>query len=844
MGRDVRNFLLIKSAIDNSQQINFEQIFASNTIKQDCLNFLALGEYDGVCVYKIHEIESATTSSGRLLTAILNENNAISSVYDGTIFVHPLYAMLSYETSTQEKEIIDFWSNFNSNFLFITTIHLKGIEINSDTILKAKNKICQEITDNSANYTFLIYDTLDLSDFIIVWKSNEINPVLNKLKELYFNTNLQIGYIKTTCSLNYSNILADESEYFQYRNKISENDMINITTVASGGNLHAIHDNEVVPSTENFFVLGNQDFTTIHREMQTKVMFDMFRSIVKKSVPNEDAHSIVRAITKIGINCELKRITTKSTNGKLFNICQKLHTRLKCIQNNISDIENFEWVNVSLELTNLMSIMSCSDIYDSLCILLVESVDFYCSWLEFIISKSHDNEDLQKRLYKEEEYIQSFVRAWKQLIDNVVHSDGITVQVPGYSLSSYNIYNTIIEYSSAYFKKLSHLLSSFDDVDNNGESQLTFIISPKLCRRIKTTEIFYFKQDKDSLLSLEIPIPAMLNPFLLLTSMTHEAAHYCGEEARLKLLREDIFIKCISEIICSSLDMREKPIFEAITKEITALIKSYCRDCSKKLYLKDLEHKLNHAVNAILGDDVFLSDLLQKSSRFTSNEDKYDDLIEKYIDDINNLQYGSNNINTHILSISSFLKECYADIVMIGLLELSLFEYVSILYPEFLRANLINNKPSNEYRFLLQRIFMVAKTCNLLNLDCLNELVDNADIETQQIHSILKDLIEFNNRYDLFYNSKEKSFEFVEGCYSFDIMFLIISYLQKCLNKLKDGISKYENVYTDLKNIYNILVVNDDFFSSRFQNVISDYRSEVMHKYTESGSAKSRCSFE
>ncbi len=838
MKRDIRNFVLIKAALDNSKSINVDQ-FETYIHNDELMSFLTLGEYDCVCAYKISE----ENNNSSLLNKIYEENNYISSTYDGSMFIHPMYAVINIEDGL-EAEVKSFWSDFDDNFLFLSSVYLKGIDVSSKYLNEIKKRIDEVLLNRANDLKYLIYRSLDLSDFIIVWKSNNLRPVIESIKDLYFDKNIGIGHIKTICSLNYKS-LKDNIKYREACSKINCNDKVDITTVSTINNQHPIYQKLLGSSNDNMFcVLGNDNFIRSFQPLKTEDLFEMFYKIIRKEPIDDDISSIRRCFTQVGINCNsIVFDKPHPSDIRIYNICKNIHNRLIRLKGTISSISEFEWMNISLELSNLMVVMSLSDIYNSVCLLLVDSVNFFCSWLEYVSDKK-SNEEFKVFLFKNEREIQTFVRSWKQLLDNVVHSDGISVRVPGYALSSYNIYNTIVEYCGAYFRKLSKMLASFD-ANEDGKFQIAYIITPKLCRRIKTVEMFFDKLDKDSLLSLEIPIPAMLNPFLTITSLTHEAAHYYGEKTRNKKIRFDIYTICISTIMCEAMSIYSPNVNHHMIRLLNNRIQSFTKLDIKNVYLKDLKKYILKSALSILRSSEDLNDLYFEYTKndTDSNDDDHDEKIEHILTAIDNMLTGNNLIDEHIERIAYFLKECYADIIMIYILNLSFEEYISVLLPEFERLNIENQEDKNKIDVFLHRIIMVKKVCEKeQNMDCSNILSNS-----KNYMYILDNIKDFEEGYSKFNSDAPYGRYFKNGFYSYEIIYCIIRYLEKCLRDFISEINKNEmtnDTFLELRKMYEVFVENNFLFSDDFQNTINKYRDEVLSNYDENGKNIKGCVFE
>lgn len=853
MKRDVRNFILTKSAINNSTFVELDNIKAGNSNRK-VMSFLAFGDYDAVYTYKINETHK------NLLEDISAENKAIANLYNGSVFFQPVYAVLNFENNDDKNRVSQFWNNTDCNFLFISSIYMMGIDVSHNSIVSFQNSVKNKFRDN-CEFSFLVYKSLDISDYIIVWKSNNIVPVMEAIQELYLSKDIGIGYLNTICAINYQNLSANDKDFDNYINKINPNEVLDIAnihsvtspsnSIDSTQNIMQLHSQN--KSTGNYFVLGNDDYINTFNKLNTRKTFSLLREhFVKNRKANNSTCTLInRTSTHIGMlvnpmNNSFINSTIVKTNNipmhriKLFNICKNIHNRLSTIKNSDSSVfEKMDWINAALELSNLMIIMSQSDVYESVCLLLIDSVSFFCSWLEFLLQSSNSQTKLYNILYAEDNSIQSFIRSWKQLIDNIVHSDGVSIHTPGYSLLPYNIFNTVLEYYSAFFREISLL---FMDNSSNEPVQLAHIISPKLCRRIKTMEMFYERRDKDSLLSLEIPISDMLNPVLVLPSLTHEAAHYCGETTRLKTIRQKIFVSSIAQIICDSLNITYPSVnielFNNINNRLTLSIEQ-----SEPIFLRDLITLLKQITRNILSSPEDIGHLLSTYLN-CKKTDCNENTVEFAVESSYKLLNGSNSIDEHIERIGYFLKECYADLIMIYSLKLSFSDYINVLMTEFKRLNIQNPIQKNKFITLFHRVLMVRQT-SLNGISGFNSSFESLDIEDDNLKQVIKEITaDFDLRYQNFVNSSSNTDRvFRDGFYSLDVFYSVIFYLEKCLHKFNEDINQ-SNHLTNLRNMYNIMVHNNDFLTPQFHNIINSFRLQVLSNYFDDGNNKNESKFQ
>ncbi len=519
--RDVRSLLLCKTLLNGN---NFLEQSKINNHLLD-VSSVTLGDYDGMFVYHIQE----QPQNLKLLTMIEQENAKLAEMLTGSAFYHPFYAIYNYsehiesEDHTSPQEAVDqFWidtpdgEESNFNFFFSTMIYLRPVNAShkeKSTYREAIfNHLCG-LKEEREDFRFIVYHSLDLCDFIIFWKSASIRPVARALQSLCGNESAEIGYSKTVCGINYRNLSRADFDLSRIPEEDDgDNEEVNIVNIQAAARSHVELSHlieHVMTETglarsetdgkERFFVLGDYDFLGSFHKATSRDLFKLFQFMTKQEIYNRVFAATASINTQVGIpftylpipaedlsqsepSCQEERLTE---NEQLYSLCLKLHEKLQTTAQDII-AKGHPWVKVILELSNQLVMMSKSYVHDKVCFLLLDSVCALSAWLE---KNKGDAEKLQ--IY--EEVIGHYVRGWNRLIDHVVRSDGSLLQSPGYDPIQYNMCVSILEYCIAYFNYVSQYLSAFDGqstVLDHEALNNPCLISPKLCRRIKTLQIF------------------------------------------------------------------------------------------------------------------------------------------------------------------------------------------------------------------------------------------------------------------------------------------------------------------------------------------------------------------
>ena len=707
-------------------------------------------------------------------------------------------------TNEGNNNSIAFWKE-NYNFLFISTIKKKStitLQTLADYLEEGRRK---------GFYDYVIYNSFGIGDKYILWKSNSIASILSAIQCLYENR--FISYEHTIFALDYYNV-SDESK-FQIAINQTKEEMIDSSFVLS--NLLPI---KCIDSNMFFY----KESINESPQIETKRIFESIHHFFCSD--NRAFENDPLKVWQGQFRNEFVMLSSESAESKKLNvICKHLFERLK----NAKKILEIGWLDETIELARIMVTMSNNYIFESPCYLLLDSINLFCDWLDYIIKKQNNSNSYI--IYSDDE-IQFFIRAWNRLLENVVGTDGISLKAGKNSPFLYNICYTVIEYCRVYFDKLSKFLMDIEH--ENASLRFACIITPKLCRRIKTMELFYEDQSKDSLLAVEVPVATCYDPFLILTSLTHESAHYCGTIIRQKAKRQKVFIFCISKILCDSLGITGN----SALKKVINIVTTRANANEREYYLSELKDKISKIVLSILHSNIDMNEIVSEVILITPNE-KRDEVLDQIIINTNNLTLGDYSISGHIDRIELLLKECLADIIMMYILNLSMSDYLKVLS---LELNKLSSNDTGKIKTVVQRILIVRKTCINNSIDFNSQIKMHPVLSPWLIEFMLSQAEMFDKQYDLFEKSQSVDAAFFdENDYTLDIYYSIIDYLSTCWKTLEQMIfekSKKQNIekLNELREIYNHITKEDKFGADAIGSIITKYRSQIMNNYNEDGS--------
>jgi hypothetical protein len=366
--------------------------------------------------------------------------------------------------------------------------------------------------------------------------------------------------------------------------------------------------------------------------------------------------------------------------------------------------------------------MSASSVLDSVCFLVLNSAYFFCKWLKKI---SEQNEKEKRRtLLIRRENINTYLEGLARLIGRMFCSDAIVSHRPICDPPCDNLCTGIVEYCSGFFRGAADYFSSLDNsLYSDTQKRFAHILVPLLCRHMKVYELFYGSEPPTShMLYLELPMEVLSNPCLVISMLTHEAAHYLGD--RLRPERFFHGLRYIAMYIALRLGLPEHALEDAmkyLVKQLDVLMLRNNNDPdSERIYfLAAFENELNDACDLLLRFKPEtipdLTELHLKGRKFVTSRTKWNTAqgIEQAIQELfagacqdnAGLQ---NEMGTAIENLVYFLRECYADVMMIHTLGMEPKRYMELFLSEF---HAFNENPSEGTRQRLWlRLFMVMET--------------------------------------------------------------------------------------------------------------------------------------
>lgn len=597
-------------------------------IKDDVKWYRTFGNHD---IMSITPIEGETGND--ILQGMWLKANQFSKKINAGESIHNLYAA--------SDDCGKFWDN-EKPFLFVNALQInfdndKKLEDQFDTFKNNLKDILHQL-EYTENDSYALYNSLDCGDILLFLKTDSYIEGANVINHITTKS-----YVK---HYGYSICGVDLNLFFNSPDTGDET----ISKV-------------VICSTFNKVAFCEKWFASLIKEYPNIICYD-------SEAPNIDFDEAVVSFTRLGnediciniFNCNLKHFLKMiSSESGIFSykneLLKKAFTRLriqfdsslnstmlesKQIEPTTKSLINStanQWkdkleglsspyvykaiVEVLSALENLENQAFAFDVQD--CIrnifpLFIKKIDEI---------KANTPSGLLKNFDK---HLIHFTTGLMSIANGSLHADKLFINVPGFNAVICDVPSKLLSYYTAYIQKLVKVLNK------NRKNDYRFLICPDLYIGIEVERLFNYKNDDSLLLKARIPVKKLFEPQTLFMELSHEVAHFVGNEIRQREKRIVTLANIIAYTVADrllrpkalkpvqfgdrhieknvllsffpnksinnhSIDNLLKNEWKSIPEFIkTQLIKS-CDFCEESLYLSTVRRNLQKTLFDLLSDD-------------------------------------------------------------------------------------------------------------------------------------------------------------------------------------------------------------------------------------------------
>lgn len=676
---------------------------------------------------------------------------------------HDYFTQILFGFHTDVDKESAFWED-DKPFLYITLLQFCNNNIKKLVNYFENGDFCQNSLENigypgsADDVNILVYSSLDNSDLILMIKCAHARIGEMLINSLHQNANIHPCKIRNSYSMlgvRTNDIKADG----KLANEEETIDFLELRIVEKKSNsVGALHTElkkhfAMVKSkaeVERMLTLGTEDETIIIKNAMWKDLIACYRDetgILCNSNPEAAKYSNTIS-AKIMLSVKDTGNYTydfEPETGKLF--CDVLGERLKEVYDNRCDEKS------KTEQKNLMQVINAlwRFEYSYRTEPVFSDYNFYSMYMPLytLIDLLHSSKNTQDKSYYE------FMMCIKLRTQNFVKPDRVYTQMTDFNIRYFDIPAKLIVLYSAYVYYLKKVLNT--DPYINYE----FLISPGVTDTTRVMELFCMASETSRLMLIKLPERQTYNIKLMFIILCHETAHYVGRTVRMRQERTRHMIHICGRMITlamkSYIETRsgdDKWIFikenwDAAEDKLKDWLAYYLARETDEKYVKIkygddmvrsiqasednddncynrtdvLEKTLNAVIDEMLrskGETIFRFAIWDQYQQDKQNIKDMD--WEAYCETENNLlkkclneflgerdrQDDSLNVRNAIGTVLYLLKECYADVICILTLQLSVRDYLSAI-KENINASMWSIEEASE-TILIPRIALVMQS--------------------------------------------------------------------------------------------------------------------------------------
>ena len=459
---------------------------------------------------------------------------------------HLLYLIIPQNSDDKVSPADEHFWNADKPFMSIVRIHFsKATESAAQftEIVEHFNKTA----DNNKYKTKILwhaYYTLELSDMILVSKSDNFNTLINwSLNETRmaavsnaYTCFCISGKLINAPDMDLRNTDFGSIEFLEMRfslpSAVQENDRIAFCCFPNNQKTRIEEIAQCLNQKSAYLISGVEDIIVCSKDVPAANLIEIYQdwysdnlSTVKCAFPN--------IITRIG--CEFSdSYENHYPPNMLYAYTKKLQDYIcendsECLSDGYYCDDT--WKRPLRGLTNAMVYISKSaTLYEPVYLLFPSLSAFW----RHVFAESEN-------LYDSKGFYCKFSELSIHTFEHLLRAEGQLSQYPEIRPLSYDIPVFILEYAYAFLLKFNRLLTLFDENENE---KTTFLLTPNAEYDVITREIFEPFNKIPGVLAITFPFSLFYNTKKLLLSLCHEVSHYVGETLRNREKRYDMLLDC------------------------------------------------------------------------------------------------------------------------------------------------------------------------------------------------------------------------------------------------------------------------------------------------------------
>lgn len=773
-------------------------------------SFLAIGYFDVLEVKKAIQQrdgkEQENENQNPLMQAYENAHRISSnenlghSVQEIKAFTNIIPATDSSLEGFTQEQIDHFWEA-ESFALYISMVHLE-----LDTPVKQVTDGIRRIFENQE---YLYYITFDYSGIIVLAKNRTVRQYVDSLLQLNCLCSEETRLVQDTFSvfsLNQNKLkdLFQNYEQDEIKSEITEDKnkyLISVNISVKDFELYQKFEKELKAfeekhqySSQKTWLLGRHDISIVNAEKNSDIFWLCYIQYLMNQYSSGERSAFWAYESFVKTAYDIPFETTKSRDNDSW---QNANRHLEKVYEKFSEkiIGNYDayLVPVKEVWESVRAILKNGFAEDFIICMYQSFVDF----LGYLIDKMKEEKEYPNpRVHYRDEFDSCFSEYFaclNALVNSAMHSDRQFIQATAFNAIIYDVPPKIM----AFYVAMVHNIQSI--IETPKDQKYTFLLTPGFSDEISVDIISYRKitMPADRILKVSINERSLYNPEIVIRRMTHEIAHYVGDDCRKRDERKKYILKTLIYIILGeildevfSMDNEFYQLLDDISllageldffkmnqdNYSTKLERLHINILTFMIGDADVCNKISDYLNnkiSTIGKTGYIEKILDEEKRkggfyLPLNLDaSISELDKKYLSrlvfkdierklqkikrdiELDNLEAESDtslngaNMTDYMRALLSLYSETYADLQMILLLDISYDDYLM----EFIQVERLNiNEIGNKYEDLV-RIAVISKLMQAVGLwtglGCTNEEARKLDGEIRKRQDAIHGLAQF-----------------------------------------------------------------------------------------------------
>ena len=890
--RDIRTLLLCKIHRGHGEAYKYicshstpegEMLFPSNCC--DCKSYFTVGGFDALTTYKIASFDDENVTPNWMEKLAENKKNALAGMKENVSY-HPIHIIANRKDDEREKCIRSFWKKTTSDtFPFLLVTFVYGV-YHSDGILyeDALWEFLKRSVD-SQYCSYVVYNSVDLCDLVVLWHTTDISYVLEKAMSISRDNHARKTYTFVNIPLEYGKfdprvkpllsehqgccidnaMLRSVSSTLEGRDRVDAVEAFKnlrrdrLFVCVRGAICDSNKFNEFIisklidpanaPLHGSYFSInfGENDFM-IAKAVSGEAFYSLLNYFLENS--NEIDEACWHIFTEFQYGYIAPHEPAKI--NLLNNILSKEYRRTLDVYREIGK-KQYSWADALLELTNIHAHIDRLPILHGPSYLIWGCLHVVNNYLLHEEPLYSDDIQLDFMLKKSRLGIESFVRAWSQLTDQITKVDDVIFHRLGNTTAIYNtLSESILELYHLFLSKLSEALILSDGVDADKAHCHSFLLAPTLSQRMRIKQVFSVASQvlsEHQVYIIEFPIDYLYSPNHFIFQLAHECLHSFGRRMRCREVRLKYMQGFMaSEVLSSFADLPDQEnlarvVFKKLRAEMSDLHKDDgipsedARMDRESVYMKTVVADMKKVVP----EKILTQSMYRSLCGSLQQEQDCDILSDKSIDrwvDLSSayLSGKTTQKNENVISLSEkinscqyFFIECYADVMAIKLLGCSLNDYLEAFsFDDTLPEEAFSDQ---EAQFIQRLAIVLTAAFEDGKTLCVNDHTATLEEIASSLTTCFESRAGLADRlyecFDVLLNQERSAHYWPpqnsRAYFSANALRTVVDYLVDALKKA-DGSSKF---FSEVQTLYSTVIKDGDFFSERYYQYIFDYHKTI-----------------